>query len=82
MLPDTRSTFPFALLSQEGWELMDPFIPVEVNPYSKFEMNTMIDYFVDKRYIRETVATEAGRAEVHFLTGRNPKDFMELSNWW
>ena len=82
MVPDTRSTFPFALLSQEGWELMDPFVPVEVNPYSKFEMNTMIDYFVDKRYIRETAATDAGRGEVHFLTGRNPKDFMELSSWW
>ena len=82
MVPDTRSNFPFALLGEEGWIQMDPFIPIEVPLYSKSEMDTMIDFYVAKRYIREAASTVAGRAEIHFLTGRNPKDFMEYSSWW
>jgi len=50
--------------------------------YSKSEMDVMIDYYVEKRYIGEAATTAAGRAEIHFLTGRNPKDAMEFSNWW
>lgn len=33
-----------------GWEMMDPFVPIEVQPYSKGELNIMIDYFYDKGY--------------------------------
>ena len=82
MVPDTRTNYPFVLLGEEGWRIMDPFIPIEVTPYSKSEMDTMIDFYVDKRYIHEAAATVAGRAEIHFLTGKNPKDFMEYSSWW
>ena len=30
MKPDTDSHLPFALLGEEGWETMDPFLPIEV----------------------------------------------------
>ena len=59
---------------------MDPFIPIEVTPYSKFELDTVIDYFLEKKYLSKKAGTEAGRAEMQFLTGRNPKDFTELSS--
>ena len=82
MVPDVRTNYPFALLGEEGWDYMEPFVPIEVTEYSKSEMDVMIDYYVEKRYIGEAAATTAGRAEIHFLTGRNPKDAMEFSNWW
>ena len=82
MVPDTRTNYPFALLGEEGWEYLEPFIPIEVNSYSKSEMDTMIDFYVEKRYINELSSTRAGRAEISFLTGRNPKDLMEFSSWW
>ena len=49
LAPDTRPCFPFALLGQEGWEAMHPFVPVEVPKYTETELNTLIDYFVEKR---------------------------------
>ena len=30
MKPDLDSHMPFALLGEEGWEAMDPFLPIEV----------------------------------------------------
>ena len=30
MKPDTDSHMPFALLGEEGWRSMDPFLPIEV----------------------------------------------------
>jgi len=82
MVPDVRTNYPFALLGEDGWDCMEPFVPIEVTEYSKSEMDVMIDFYVEKRYIGEAATTTAGRAEIHFLTGRNPKDAMEFSNWW
>jgi len=78
--PDAASHLPFSLLGQVGWELMDPFVPVEVLPYSEAEMDTMIDYYMEKKYIMKDCGTHSGRQEIHFLTGRNPQDFFTYSN--
>ena len=51
MVPDLKPVYPFALLGQEGWEALDPFVPIEVPIYSEGELETMIDYYLDKRYI-------------------------------
>ncbi len=48
-VPEAQSTMPFALLGQEGWEAMDPFVPVEVTPYTEAEVDVLIDYLRDKR---------------------------------
>jgi len=78
--PDTASHLPFALLGEGGMETLSPFVPVEVEKYSEQELDTMIDYYLEKRYIQPVYGTHAGRQEVHFLTGRNPKDFFTFSN--
>ena len=82
MRPETQSYYPFALLGQEGWEAMAPFVPIEVGRYSKSEMDTVIDYHVERNYIQPTAATDPGRAEIHFLTGRHPEDFVSFSPEW
>jgi len=82
MIPETQPHYPFALLGQEGWEAMAPFLPVETGRYSASELDVMIDYYVDKRYIMPVSATDAGRAEIHFLSARHPKDFMTFSHEW
>lgn len=82
MIPNVKHHYPFALLGEEGWEHFEPFIPIEVNLYSKAEMDTMIDFYGEKRYISDTAVTSAGRAEIHFMTGRSPGDFMEYSSYW
>ena len=82
MRPETQSYYPFALLGQEGWETMAPFVPIEVGRYSKSEMDTVIDYHVERNYIQPTAATAPGRAEIHFLTARNAEDFVNFSPEW
>ena len=32
-----------------GWEMFDPFIPVEVPPFDEGETDVMIDYYLHKR---------------------------------
>ena len=82
MVPVIKPNYPFALLGEEGWAFLEPFLPIEITPYSKSELDTMIDFYADKHYINEVALTPAGRNEIHFLTGRNPNDFMEFSSWW
>ena len=82
MAPVLESDQPFSLLSQGGWEAMDPFIPVHVPAYSEGEADVMIDYLADKKYIRPVATTEAGRAEIKFITGRKPLDLRDYSALW
>ena len=42
----------------------------------------MIDFYGEKRYINDMAVTPAGRAEINFLTGRSPGDFMDYSSYW
>lgn len=79
MEPDTSSHLPFALLGQKGWEVMEPFIPVEVKPYTEAELDNIIDYYIEKKWLKPDCATLAARREIHFLTGRIPKDFFKFS---
>ena len=82
MKPILESDLPFSLLSQEGWEAMDPFIPVHVPAYSEGEADVVIDYLADKKYVSHVATTEAGRAEIKFLTGRKPIDLRDYSALW
>lgn len=49
MVPYTESGYPFDVLGEEGWVQMNPFVPIEIPSYSKEELDTMIDYYVDKK---------------------------------
>ena len=82
MKPEVVSYNPFSLLSQEGWETLAPFVPIQVDRYTKSELDVMIDYYVERRYIQDVAATESGRAEIHFLSARHPRDFMNYSHEW
>ena len=82
MGPILESDLPFSLLSQEGWEAMEPFVPVHVPAYSEGEADVMIDYLADKKYISHVATTEMGRAEIKFLTGRKPLDLRDYSALW
>jgi len=80
MVPDSRSHLPFSLLAENGgWEMMNPFVPIQVDNYSEQELDASIDLHVEKRWIRGEAAERKLRSEIHFLTGRNPKDFFTFS---
>jgi len=80
--PDFReSTLPRYLLKKEGWELFDPFVPIEVINYSAQEVQTTIDYYLERKWLQHPAAsTEEGRLELEYLSTRNPRTLMELCN--
>ena len=51
MIPETDPDYPFALLGNHGWDQLHPFIPVSTQDYTEGELDAMIDYYADKRYI-------------------------------
>jgi len=79
MKPDTRSHLPFALLGEFGVKTMNPFIPVGVEKYSETEMDSAIDYSLEKGWMRAEAGQEPTRRELHFLSARNPRDFFHFS---
>jgi len=80
MKPDLDSHMPFALLGEEGWEAMDPFLPIEVPPFSEVELDSAIDYSMERGWLGPHCSTSAARQEIHFLTGRMPGDFFKFSS--
>ena len=80
MVPNFSSHLPFNMLGEEGWRTFDPFVPVEVGNYSEAELDAMIDYYIERGWLGAECGDKAGRQEIHFLTGRNPRDFFKFSS--
>nr|CAG4640849.1 EOG090X05V1 [Eulimnadia texana] len=74
-----ESHFPRYLLGKKGFELLDPFVPVEVNNFDEKEITSMIDYYIDRRWLQQPKAhTEQGRLELAKVSGYNPWKLMEI----
>ncbi|KAK9512220.1 hypothetical protein O3M35_000689 [Rhynocoris fuscipes] len=69
-----HSHLPIYLLGKTGFEHIDPFIPVEVKEYSDIELNSILDYYEDRRWLQRT----SGRHELSFLTNNNPYQLMNV----
>lgn len=50
----------------QGFEDLDPFIPVEVAKLTELEFNSMLDYYEDRRWLQKL----GSRDELDFLTAR------------
>ncbi|XP_068086836.1 small ribosomal subunit protein mS29 [Anabrus simplex] len=80
-VPNDRweSDLPVYQLGKEGFEHMDPFIPIQVTEYDNKEFDSCIDYYVDRRWLQlEKSWTEEGRKELSFLSNRNGYSLMHL----
>ncbi|XP_011496930.1 PREDICTED: 28S ribosomal protein S29, mitochondrial [Ceratosolen solmsi marchali] len=71
-----ESHLPRYLLTKEGFEHLDPFLPINVENYSEDEFYTMIDYYKHKKLIRSL--TSNGEKELKLLSGYNPYKLMDL----
>nr|CAG4644781.1 EOG090X05V1 [Leptodora kindtii] len=74
-----ESHLPRYLLGKEGFEHLDPFIPVQVTNYSEKEMHSQINYYIDRRWLQQPKAhTEQGRKELMFSSGFHPHTLMNM----
>ncbi|XP_063239134.1 small ribosomal subunit protein mS29 [Bacillus rossius redtenbacheri] len=74
-----ESELPFYNLGKQGFEHLDPFIPIRVVEYNEKEIESCLQYYIERRWLQhESGRTEAGRKELEFLSGRNPLRLMTL----
>ncbi|XP_078061815.1 small ribosomal subunit protein mS29 [Mustelus asterias] len=73
------SCLPHDLLRKDGFDTMDPFIPVEVLDYNPKEFESCYQYYVDRKWIQhENALTEEGKKELIFLCNYNPGTFDRI----
>lgn len=71
-----ESHFPRYLLGKEGFEHLDPFVPVEVKAYNDKEFSSVMLYYRDRLWL-QTQDPQAEK-ELHFISGCNPYKLMEM----
>nr|XP_029711118.1 28S ribosomal protein S29, mitochondrial-like [Aedes albopictus] len=71
-----ESELPLYQLRREGFEHLDPFVPIRVDNYTEEEYYSCVQYYLNRKWIQQT---ESGfDKELEFLSGRNPFKLMEL----
>ncbi|MBN3310457.1 RT29 protein, partial [Amia calva] len=70
---------PQELLGKEGFDALDPFIPVPVSVYSEKEFESCYQYYSNRRWIQHPHGrAEEGKRELDFLCGKNPSLMEKL----
>ncbi|XP_014233402.1 28S ribosomal protein S29, mitochondrial [Trichogramma pretiosum] len=72
---NAESHFPRYLLTNEGFDHLDPFLPISVENYTEDEFNTVIEYYKNRKWIRNL--SSDGQKELQLLSGGNPYKLME-----
>ncbi|XP_077989393.1 small ribosomal subunit protein mS29-like [Glandiceps talaboti] len=74
-----ESYLPKFLLRKEGFEMMDPFIPIHVDKYDDKEMESCLEYYIERRWLQHPQAfTNEGRKELKFLSNHNPAELDKI----
>lgn len=73
------SYLPHELLGEEGFDRMDPFVPVTVSNYSEKEFESCYLYYQDRHWLQHSQSrTEEGKKEIVFMSCRNPTALERL----
>ncbi|XP_069400142.1 small ribosomal subunit protein mS29 isoform X4 [Ovis canadensis] len=68
-----KAYLPQELLGKEGFDTLDPFIPILVSNYNPKEFEACIQYYLENSWLQhEKAHTEEGKKELLFLSNRNP----------
>ncbi|RMB93913.1 hypothetical protein DUI87_29649 [Hirundo rustica rustica] len=71
---------PQELLGKEGFDALDPFVPIPVPNYSPKEFESCYGYYLERKWLQhEKAHTEDGKAELQFLSGSNPRQLDRLA---
>ncbi|KAK5640509.1 hypothetical protein RI129_011320 [Pyrocoelia pectoralis] len=74
---DQISHLPRYLLGRDGFDHMDPFVPVSVPTYTKVEFQSCMDYYRERRWV---LPLDGQDEELQFLSAMNPYRLMILCN--
>lgn len=71
-----ESELPRYLLDKQGFEHLDPFVPIRVQNYTDIEYDSCIEYYLNRKWIQN--AEDGFDKELKFLSGSNPYRLMDL----
>ncbi|KAH8402367.1 hypothetical protein KR009_011575 [Drosophila setifemur] len=71
-----ESYLPRYLLGKEGFEHLDPFVPIHVENYSDKEFHSYINYYLDRHWISKT--PKDFEEQLKFMSNKNPYELMQL----
>ncbi|XP_052361489.1 28S ribosomal protein S29, mitochondrial-like, partial [Oncorhynchus keta] len=81
-LRSSSAYLPQELLGEEGFDSMDPFVPVPVSLYSEKEFESCYLYYLDRHWLQHPHSqTEEGKKELIFLSNRNPSVLERLCDF-
>ncbi|XP_041463926.1 28S ribosomal protein S29, mitochondrial-like [Lytechinus variegatus] len=64
---------PLHLLQKQGFEWLDPFVPIYVENYSDKEFESCMQYYISKRWVQtEQAKTEEGKLHLKLLSESSP----------
>uniref|UniRef100_A0A8C2GHC4 Small ribosomal subunit protein mS29 n=2 Tax=Cyprinus carpio TaxID=7962 RepID=A0A8C2GHC4_CYPCA len=75
-----RSAYlPSELLGEEGFDNMEPFVPVSVSNYNEKEFESCYLYYLDRNWLQHPHSrSEEGKKELIFLSNKNPSILERL----
>ncbi|CRL04070.1 CLUMA_CG017183, isoform A [Clunio marinus] len=73
---ERESDLPMYLLGREGFEHLDPFVPVRHEDYDDKEYESCIGYYVDRKWIQNV--GPGFDKELKYLSNQNPYKLMDL----
>ncbi|XP_026645023.1 28S ribosomal protein S29, mitochondrial [Microtus ochrogaster] len=70
---------PHELLGKEGFDALDPFLPILISNYNPKEFESSFQYYLENNWLQhERAPTEEGRKELKFLSNCNPGQLERL----
>uniref|UniRef100_A0A8D0HKX2 Small ribosomal subunit protein mS29 n=1 Tax=Sphenodon punctatus TaxID=8508 RepID=A0A8D0HKX2_SPHPU len=70
---------PHELLRKEGFDTLDPFIPIQVYNYTEWEFESCYQYYLERRWLQhERARMDEGRQELRFLSSANPQQLERI----
>ncbi|XP_012870834.1 PREDICTED: 28S ribosomal protein S29, mitochondrial isoform X1 [Dipodomys ordii] len=74
-----KAYMPHELLEKEGFDALDPFLPILVSNYNPKEFESSIQYYLENKWLQhEKATTEEGKKELLFLSNANPEQLERL----
>uniref|UniRef100_A0A672KJ85 Small ribosomal subunit protein mS29 n=1 Tax=Sinocyclocheilus grahami TaxID=75366 RepID=A0A672KJ85_SINGR len=70
---------PNELLGEEGFDHMEPFVPVSVSNYNEKEFESCYLYYLERNWLQHPHSrSEEGKKELIFLSNKNPSTLERL----
>ncbi|UMM17797.1 hypothetical protein L5515_014169 [Caenorhabditis briggsae] len=70
---------PLELFGEEGFEFVEPFVPIETTNYTESETDALYNYYVNKNWLASKAArSEEGRKQLMHLSAFNPYYYERL----